>query len=431
MLATLHALLCLVVALRWAFTSRGPGQVVVAVCYLAGADLLWRMTGAGVFWEFGKYAVCAVLLVSAFRYRPPRFNGLALLYFGLLIPSTLLTLFLATDFSSVRSAISFNLSGPLALAVCTFCLSGVRLNPREMGPCLLAILGPITAAGAICLLGTASLGANYEFGNESNFDTSGGFGPNQVSTVLGWGMLMAFFWLQSQRRFSAPWWLGSALLLIFAAQATLTFSRTGIWIGTLTIGVAALLSARASVNMLLGLAAALLLFGVSYFVVFQSLDEFTGGKLSQRYSEKGFSRREDIARGDLTIALRNPLLGVGTGRVGLERQRQLGIHGIAHTEFTRLLAEHGLAGLLALGTILWMSARSFHRATNAPQRGWTGALVAFSLLFMMASGMRLAVPSVALGLAMVVIGTGGQARPPRLISRRVRLRPSPALRPVI
>lgn len=399
-LATAHALLSLLVALYWAASAKGPGKVIAAICYLAAAEVLWRMTGAAVFWEFGKYAVCAVALVSWLRRRPPQFNGLALLYFGLLLPSTLLTVLGGFGFTELRSIISFNLSGPFALAVCAFCLSGLRLGAAEADRSLLAILGPIAGAAAICLLGTASLGADYDFGHQSNFDTSGGFGPNQVSSVLGLGMLVAFLWMQRQPRMSFRWWFAAVLVLGFAAQATLTFSRTGIWIGLLTIGVAAIFLIRKSGKLLPGLIGALLIFGMLYFVVFRSLDQFTGGKLSERYSEKGFTGREDIAQGDLLLALHNPLLGVGPGMAKMERSNHRGI--AAHTEFTRVLAEHGLAGLLALGALVLMAAKAFRRRASSPfQQAWTASLIAYSLLFMMVTGMRLAVPSLAMGLAMV------------------------------
>jgi hypothetical protein len=224
-------------------------------------------------------------------------------------------------------------------------------------------------------------------------------------------MLAGFLWMQSQPRTSSRWWFAAALVLGFAAQATLTFSRTGVWLGVITIGVAAVFLIRKSGKLLPGLIGALLVLGVLYFVVFHSLDQFTGGKLSERYSQKGFTGREDIAEGDLLLALHNPLLGVGPGMAKMERSNHRGI--AAHTEFTRVLAEHGLTGLLALGSLLLMAAQAFKVASGPWQQAWTTSLIAYSMLFMMASGMRLAVPSVAMGLAMVRLGAanaGGRRR---------------------
>ena len=413
-LATVHAWLSFIVALYWAASEKAPGKVVLAVCYLAGAEVLWRMTGAAILWEFGKYSVCAVLLVWVLRHFPRRVNGLALVYFGLLLPSTLLTIQAGLGLSQLRQVLSFNLSGPFSLALCTFCFYGLRLSYFEAAKALLAILGPVIGAAAICLSGTASLGADYEFGDQSNFDTSGGFGPNQVSSVLGLGMLVVFLWMQRQQRMSFRWWLAVALILFFAAQASLTFSRTGIWIGVLTIGVASLFIIRRAGKGAIWLISALLILASCYLALFGSLNTFTGGKLSDRYSEKmllekGFTGRGDIAEGDLLLALHNPLFGVGPGMASFERSNHRGI--AAHTEFTRLMAEHGLTGLLALGAILMMAASKLKAASSTWQQAWTASFIVYSLLFMMVTGMRLAVPSLAMGLAMARL-TGADAGDP-------------------
>ncbi len=41
----------------------------------------------------------------------------------------------------------------------------------------------------------------------------------------------------------------------------------------------------------------------------------------------------------------------------------------SHTEFTRLLAEHGFLGLIALLLLLWIGARNLARVPVAWQRG--------------------------------------------------------------
>jgi len=420
-LATVHAWLTFIVALYWAATEKGPGKVVLAVCYLASAEVLWRMTGAAVFWEFGKYSVCAVLLVWVLRHFPRRVNGLALVYFGLLLPSMLLTIQAGLGLNQLRQILSFNLSGPFTLALCAFCFYRLRLRSFEADKALLAILGPIIGVAAICLSGTASLGADYEFGDQSNFETSGGFGPNQVSSVFGLGMLVAFLWMQRQQRKSCRWWLAVALILDFAAQASLTFSRTGLWIGVVAIGVASLFIIRRAGKNAIKLLGALLILASCFWVLFGSLNTFTGGKLSDRYSgemlrEKGFTGRGEIAEGDLLLALHNPLFGVGPGMASLERESHRGVP--AHTEFTRLMAEHGMGGLLALGALLLMAASRLKAASGTWQQAWTASFIAYSLLFMMVSGMRLAVPSLAMGLAMVMLVATDAGDPQRSIQAK-------------
>ena len=119
MLATLHAagtfLLGTVLLL-----GTSPHRVVYVVSYLIGAEVLWRMAGARVPWEFGKYAAIALLGGAIVRLGVrPRTAGPPVTYFLLLLPSVWLTL-AQRDASAARGEVSFNLAGPFLLTVaCT------------------------------------------------------------------------------------------------------------------------------------------------------------------------------------------------------------------------------------------------------------------------------------------------------------------------
>jgi hypothetical protein len=412
-LATLHALFSFLIGLYFAATARQPATLIIAASYLMAAEVLWRMTGAAVNWEFGKYAISAILLLGLTRFRPPRFCWLALIYLFLLIPSIILTCIQTPDLQELRQTISFSFSGPFALAVCVFCFHGVKLKAADLQRVLLAMLGPLVGVAAICTFSTASLGTGYEFGRQSNSDTTGGFGANQVSAVLGLGMLAAFLWMHLQKPRALQRLVAIGLILYFFSQAALTFSRTGVYIGIGTIVVASAFVLGNPRRLVYGICSLAVLFALGYFLVFPSLDKFTGGMLSERYAQKGFSNREDIAKGDLELALRNPVLGVGLGQVKNVRASQLGVGGAAHTEFTRLLAEHGVLGALALGALLLMGFQAWAAATTRYEKAWTASLLAYAMLFMMVSGMRLVAPAAVMGLAMVrlVAASAGGPRP--------------------
>src|SRR5215212_5421371 len=61
-LATLHALATLGIGLLWACFDRRQERTVYVIAYITGAEVLWRMTDARVFWEFGKYAIVLIAL---------------------------------------------------------------------------------------------------------------------------------------------------------------------------------------------------------------------------------------------------------------------------------------------------------------------------------------------------------------------------------
>lgn len=415
-LATTHAWLSFGLACYIALSAKDQTRVVFAVAYLGASEVLWRMTNAGVFWEFGKYAVATVLLLSLSRRRPPRWNWLAVAYILLLIPSTVLSCFETLDIFQIKRLLSFNLTGPFSLAVCTFCLYRARLTGSQAQRLLLMMLGPLTGVAAICLFATAHLAGDYEFNSESNFDITGGFGPNQVSAMLGLATLLAFLWTQISRE-SIQRSLGVVLVLLYFALAALTFSRTGVWIGVATILTAGVFLVRDRRRFLSGLATLLILSVFGYCVAYPMLDSFTGGKLSERFQEKGFAGREEIAKSDLQMFLRHPVLGVGLGMAMTVRARDFGIKAAAHTEFTRLLAEHGFLGLFALGALLLMGLQTLSTSRSPFGRAWNASLLAYAILFMMVSGMRLVAPALALGLAMLNVAS------PDVVIRRIGSKP--------
>ena len=68
-----------------------------------------------------------------------------------------------------------------------------------------------------------------KFGRQSNVEASGGFGANQVSALLGMGCIAAFLCLLEGKGRWQLKLLFIGLMLEFAVQSALTFSRAGIY----------------------------------------------------------------------------------------------------------------------------------------------------------------------------------------------------------
>ena len=227
LVATGHALLTLGAGFWFAATTRQPERIAYIVAYITGSEVLWRMTQAQIFWEFGKYSIVIILLVSILRSGQMRGVALPFMYFALLLPSTILPMENTTT-DELRGHLSFNLSGPLALALCVWYFSQSRYPKSVFYPTLLMLIAPIAGIGAVTLLGTFKASV-LKFGNESNFATSGGFGPNQVSAILGLGVLAIFLFLLTEQKSR---WLKPVLFVLMmglAAQSAMTFSRTGLY----------------------------------------------------------------------------------------------------------------------------------------------------------------------------------------------------------
>jgi hypothetical protein len=74
----------------------------------------------------------------------------------------------------------------------------------------------------------------------------------------------------------------------------------------------------------------------------------------------------------------------------------------AHSEFTRMLAEHGLFGLVSLLSILILSFKEYKRRVDY-NKVLLGCMSIFGILTMFHSAFRLALPGYIYGLSYVVL----------------------------
>lgn len=399
--STLHALITLSLGL-WCAINGKLKHVAFVGCYIVGAEVFWRMNKAVVPWEFGKYALSFVFLTALVSTRRIRGPYLPLLYFLLLIPSIWLTGW-AVGPSETKDFVSFNLSGPFALFVSAWFFSHLRLTAKEIQQLLLAVVGPVVSIVTIAAFRTVTA-EEIMFGGESNAVTSGGFGPNQVSSVLGLGALLLFLFIAvgQTRKLNR---IGALMgMLVLALQSVLTFSRSGpaMAVGAGTIALLFLVKdrrTRVAVIAVSGLLAAL-----TVFVVLPELHEFTEGAMTNRLTSSTATGRDDIARIDFKIWQENPLLGVGPGRATEYRWQILGEAVAAHTEFTRMVAEHGMLGFLSLVVLFVLCARNLFYTSDPKGRAIIAAFVTWSILFFLVNGFRLVAPALLLGFTCAAVG---------------------------
>jgi hypothetical protein len=354
------------------------------------------MAGAHVFWEFGKYATATLFVLSVFRQGAIKRPGLPLLYFAFLMPSTVLTA-AAFDFQEARSEISFNLSGPSTLAVSLWFFSHVKLAPEQFRRLFLMILAPAIGVGTVTLVSTLGA-ADLTFTGESNFVTSGGFGPNQVSAILGLGAMLAFLLLLHGS--SGLWFkmVVLAAIVFLGTQSAMTFSRSGLYCaggGALLAAVWLVRDTHARVRCLM---IAAVMFVVVEYAVLPYLDALTDEALTRRFENTDSTGRSSIISADLNIWATHPLLGIGPGSAMNARELARG-RVAAHTEFSRMLAEHGLCGLAALGLLVIAAVRNLKQARGAPAKAVVASAIGWSILFMLSNAMRLAAPAFLFGLS--------------------------------
>lgn len=404
-------------------TLRQPHRVMGFVAYIAGAELLWRMNSVPVPYETGKLGSLLLLAVALLcTSRATLRSQMFLLAGALYLPSIVLTIERFGYTESARAAISFHLTGPILLAVGAASLSA--LNHRiDLQRLLATFCVPVLGIAAFVLFSTLTA-EEIRYTTESNFQTSGGFGPNQISLMMAFGAVALLVLTAATRGL-----LTRLLILTLAGSlvslSVFTFSRTGLYCA---VGSALMLTTNLVVDRKRGLRLVLAiatLFFVGQIVVFPKLDQTTGGALGERFSETSPSTRVELMKSDLEMFAKHPLLGVGPGVSRFERRNPSLVGHTAHTEYTRALAEHGILGLIAMLIVFGGWALQF---TGRWRDRWSTSLALAagfaSLLALTASAVRVAAIPFFLLLAFTLHRSGSRRvdRRPEVIDAPERIR---------
>ncbi len=402
-LALIHPLIVFLLGLRAAYRRQVRLEAVAPyIAYLVGSEILWRMAHLPIFWESGKYASAIIMILALVRRGRWQIPTLPFLYFLLLIPSCLMTMINEQNYDKVRQMLSFNMSGPLLIfASCWFC-SHLKINWAQTKTIFFAFIIPLSSVAVTTLFYTVTT-ENIVFNTESNNQTSGGFGPNQVSAMLGLGAFLCITaYLVFKNRFADTLYI-AFFTILFAAQSVMTFSRGGMYnaLGAAAaVAVLQLLNPAEGIKRVLPMAAIALVF---IFVVFPFLNNFTGGNLEARFQETELTNRGSLVEADLEIFYDHPLFGVGVGASFFEYERIFDEGKASHTEFSRLLSEHGTFGILAIAALFLMYLENLFGQTSSAGRALVAGMIVWSSLFMLNAGMRLAAPAFILGLSCLKI----------------------------
>lgn len=394
-LSFIHAIFSVLLGIWFIISDRSPERVLMVAFYITGAEVLWRMTDAGIFHEYGKYASSLLLILATLKWKR-NFSLLPALYFIFLIPSIINTLFLL-DPDPARQEISANLSGPFALMVAATFFYRFKLDKSQLLKLMEWLIYPVISIAVITLYSTITAEEIF-FSDNSNFITSGGFGPNQVSAILGLGAMCS--WIIVLFHEQKGWkFLFAGVFIWLTAQSILTFSRGGTFNLAFAILPLTLIMYkrvfRNFINLLLVLAVA----GIIFLGVVPRLNLYTQGALEQRYTELDLTNRELLMQGDLNAFLDHPLFGVGPGMATEYYERIIGVASASHTEYTRALAEHGLLGILSLAILVFLLIRAFTINRSWVQKGLVLCFSIWSLVEMSHAAMRVEAISLLIGLS--------------------------------
>jgi hypothetical protein len=417
-LASLHAYIVPLIALWLVGVRRDVEAVGCIAAYIAASDVLWRMTGAGVPWEWSKILLIVIMLTAMVRViRRPRHLGLPLAFLALLVPSVVVTIERFGFLGGGRERLSFVLGAHVVLALSVIVFSNLKVERQTLAGILWVVVGPVLAVNTIATVGTVGLQSSDFVGDLSNSAASGGYGPNQVSALIGVGAMACMFLVLLDRR-PVLRVLAASLAVWFLAQSALTFSRGGTFNLVVALVVTLPFFLRTAQMAARFLAVAVVVGLVIAFAVVPAIQHITGNQFGQRFTSSDPTLRTDLIRAELHIWGDNLAFGLGVGMEELTiKDRGATLRNeypktSSHTEYTRMLAEHGVLGLLAILSLFAMAVRAVRSQRVPLGRAFSVFLMAWCATEVGHSATRLALSGFLFGFAAVVLVPDGSLRSP-------------------
>ena len=390
-------------------TKNANNEVLYIAAYLVGVEVFLRMTGGNFNNEFVKVNVIFFMLLGMIY---SNFSSNAFLYWFfliLLIPGILITATVFNPSIDIKKSLVFNLSGPVCLAISSIYMFKRRILFSDLQNILIAMALPIVSTTVYLFLFNPSV-RDVVTGTQSNFETSGGFGPNQVSTALGLGMFIFFTQLVLFSKSKMTIVINSFLLLFIAYRGIVTFSRGGIITAVVMIVCLLFLLYRfsnakgKSKFVLVFILTGFMAVGVWTYSSFQ-----TRGLIEKRYANQDargrekkdrLGGREQIMNEEVALFLENPILGVGAGMGKQIRKETFGEEVASHNEITRMFSEHGLFGIFGL-LILFVT--PFVLYINNRQHLYFLSFFVFWLLTINHAAMRTAAPAFVYAMSLLLV----------------------------
>lgn len=382
-------------------------NVLLGCAYFCGIEILFRMTKGGLAYEASKYLVILFVLIGMF-YKGVSGKGYPyFIYLLLLIPSIVVASTTLSFGANFRTNIIFVLSGPVCLGLAALFCYDRKITHQQLHKLILYVLLPIISTTTYLFLYTPSIKDRLS-GTASNAALSGGFGPNQVSTILGLGMfcIIVRLVLKSPGLFLKI--LNIIILSAMMFRAIVTFSRGGVLVAALVVlvfigTVAIKIRARRFIPLI---ASIVLLIGVIGVIWIVSSNQ-TRGLIDKRYANQDALGREkkDLTTGRLDLFLEeidgfieSPFVGIGASRVKDKRIQETGQRLPSHNEIGRLLSEHGLLGIICIIILVFkpLSYRTINRRNI-----FFYSFLAFWFATINHSGIRIAAPAVLYAFALL------------------------------
>ena len=312
--------------------------------------------------------------------------------------------------TDIRKAIAFNISGPVCLGIASIYTFNRKILVSQLNNVLLSLGLPIFSTTVYLILYTPDL-KEILTGTNSTSETSGGFGPNQVATLLGVGMFVFFSRLLLQSKTKLLFIINLVILFNITYRGLVTFSRGGMLTGFVMILVLLFyLFLKTKSHGRYNLYRLFIFMSIGFFMTWVYTSNQTGGLIDKRYANKDaagrvkesqLSGREDIWDSEIDDFLDHPVFGIGVAKaLEIREEKSGGLIIASHSEISRTLAEHGMMGIIALLIVLFTPIFLF---LDNQQHIYMFCFLLFWLLTINHAAMRIAAPAFVYSLSLLKV----------------------------
>ncbi len=390
-------------------------NLVALLLYLIPLELLARILGATPFipYEVGKYITFVILVYSLLRVRI-RKGGWAFATLILVLPGAVMV-----NMQDPVKEIVFNLFGLINMLLGALLFLNIHITVAEVRKVIIQSLYPLLVLLFYLIIVSPDVrSVDYQLGALD--DLTADFGSNQVSTVLGYGIMLFGLLFFSKWKFSKIYFLDQILLLTLTLWSLLSFSRGGVVGAFLSLGAVIALNLiskqrhnqrKIKLSSVFGI---VIVLAISFYVG----NTITGGSLLLRYQgesrgtllgskEKDLNQlttgRFQILLRDIDIWSNNTVLGVGVGNARAVGREKYDNDKIPHLEPSRLLAEHGFFGLIIIVMVYIYPFILMMRQKGQLKRNWMIALLLLSLFSTLHAATRTMISPILFSLAFINI----------------------------
>ena len=409
--AKIYPLFIIIIGIYIIYSSRNINEeALYLVSYLVGVEVFIRMSDGTVLYETGKYGIILFSLIGIFLGPVKQKVSISFLVYVLFLLIGIVFTQVPLG-ESLRKSIAFNLSGPISLGIFALYCYKRTITITQLKELLFVCLLPIFSIISFVYFKTPDL-EELVFNGSSNFSTSGGFGPNQVATIIGFGIFILSVFLFTRVHLSLSIFLDVIFLLYFTYRGLLTFSRGGMITAVIAFFIFVLFMLSYQKNPFTKVFKFLFITLILFLGIWLYTSDITGGMIDNRYLNKNAAgiEKKDISAGRFQIfsaQLENfyesPILGIGVGNGKHKRlESKNRITAVSHNEMSRLIEEHGLLGILALLILLVTPLQNIYFSNNY-QRAFLMSFYVFWFLTINHSAMRIAFPAFVYGLSLIKI----------------------------